>query len=80
MIQEGGLFPHLTIRDNVAIVPQYLGWPRSDIDQRIDELRQLAQLPEAFLNRYPRQFVWRSAATCQLDARPDARPRCVAAR
>lgn len=56
MIQEGGLFPHLSVRENVAIVPRYLGWQSDRIDVRVEELLSLAQLPVAMLDRYPRQL------------------------
>ncbi len=56
MIQEGGLFPHLTVRENIAIVPRYLRWQPSESDVRIKELLELTQLPIALLDRYPRQL------------------------
>ena len=45
MIQEGGLFPHLTVRHNVTLVPRYLGWKQARCNQRTDELLQLTRLP-----------------------------------
>lgn len=56
MIQEGGLFPHLSVRQNIAIVPRYLGWQPGRSDARIDELLTLTQLPRDLLSRYPRQL------------------------
>ncbi|MGI9427075.1 MAG: ATP-binding cassette domain-containing protein, partial [Bythopirellula sp.] len=56
MIQEGGLFPHLSVRDNVAIMPRYLGWKPDRTTARIDELLQLTQLPATMLDRFPRQL------------------------
>lgn len=56
MIQEGGLFPHLSARDNVALVPHYLGWVADRIQARIEKLAQLVQLAPALLDRYPRQL------------------------
>ena len=56
MIQEGGLFPHLTVRDNLAIMPRYLGWQRNRTDERITELLGLTQLPPAMLGRFPKQL------------------------
>src|SRR5262245_25447563 len=38
VIQDGGLFPHLTARDNVVLMSTYLGWPRERIDRRLEEL------------------------------------------
>lgn len=56
MIQEGGLFPHLTVRENAAIVPRFLGWQSGRTSARIEELLQLTQLPATMLDRYPRQL------------------------
>jgi osmoprotectant transport system ATP-binding protein len=54
VIQEGGLFPHLTAYGNAALMAKHLGWESSRIKQRIEELRTLMRLPEATLERYPR--------------------------
>jgi osmoprotectant transport system ATP-binding protein len=57
VIQQVGLFPHLTIAENVAVVPELVGWPRARIDKRIDELLQLVNLaPEEYRGRYPAQL------------------------
>lgn len=56
VIQEGGLFPHLTGRDNVALAAESLGKDRSAIDERIKELRRLVRLPSDALERYPAQL------------------------
>jgi osmoprotectant transport system ATP-binding protein len=57
VIQQGGLFPHFTVADNVAVVPRLLGWPRQKRRQRAEELLALVGLPpELFANRYPRQL------------------------
>lgn len=57
VIQRIGLFPHFTIRDNVALVPQMLGWSKAHIDQRVDELLDIVGLePAQFRDRYPRQL------------------------
>lgn len=53
VIQEGGLFPHLRIRDNLALLPRHLRWPAARIDTRARELLELMQLPPAVLARYP---------------------------
>ncbi|MEA2412508.1 MAG: osmoprotectant transport system ATP-binding protein [Thermoleophilaceae bacterium] len=56
-IQQVGLFPHLKIKDNVAIVPKLLGWDRKRISERVDELLQLVQLdPHETRDRYPSQL------------------------
>lgn len=56
VIQDGGLFPHLTIRENVSLMAEHLRWPREQIDRRVAELAQLTQLPETTLPRYPTQL------------------------
>src|SRR5262245_21846978 len=54
VIQEGGLFPHLTAYGNAALLAKHLGWKRDRIAARIEELRALMRLPEDALSRYPR--------------------------
>ncbi|KHL19304.1 osmoprotectant transport system ATP-binding protein [Mumia flava] len=57
VIQNVGLFPHQTIRDNVATVPSLLGWKRRRARERVDELLDLVGLePETFGDRYPHQL------------------------
>ena len=57
VIQQGGLFPHFTVADNVAVVPRLLGWPRRQRRDRAEELLALVGLPpEQFADRYPRQL------------------------
>lgn len=53
VIQEGGLFPHLTARDNVALLARHLGWAEPRISDRIEVLRALVRLPEDTLARFP---------------------------
>ena len=53
VIQQIGLFPHLTIGDNIATVPRLLGWDRKRISARVDELMELISLPAETRNRYP---------------------------
>src|SRR6266567_7127273 len=57
VIQSTGLFPHQTIRANVATVPKLLGWPRARIAARVDELLDLVGLePERYGRRYPHEL------------------------
>jgi osmoprotectant transport system ATP-binding protein len=51
-----GLFPHLTIGDNVATVPRLLGWKKKRIRERVDELLELVGLEDGFRERYPAQL------------------------
>jgi osmoprotectant transport system ATP-binding protein len=56
VIQEGGLFPHLTVRNNLALLPRHLGWSRDRIDERARTLAELMALPESVLPRYPSEL------------------------
>jgi osmoprotectant transport system ATP-binding protein len=56
VIQEGGLFPHLTALDNVTLMARYVGWSRERIGRRVHELSDLAQFPRDGLSRYPVQL------------------------
>ncbi|MFV1980299.1 MAG: ATP-binding cassette domain-containing protein [Rhodothermia bacterium] len=56
VIQEGGLFPHLSARDNVSLLVGYLGWGLDRIEARLGELAGLTQLPLEALDRYPREL------------------------
>ena len=57
VIQQVGLFPHQTVADNVATVPRLLGWDRSRVKERVQELLDLVGLPfETFAKRYPSEL------------------------
>ncbi len=56
VIQQVGLFPHMTVGDNVAVVPRLLGWPRQRIRERIAELMELVGLEAGDRDRYPSQL------------------------
>ena len=57
VIQEVGLFPHLTVARNVGLVPELEGWPAERIGKRVEELLALVGLPAAeFAARYPHQL------------------------
>jgi osmoprotectant transport system ATP-binding protein len=56
VIQQVGLFPHMTIGDNVAVVPKLLGWPKKRIQERVAELIQLVGLEDGDRKRYPAQL------------------------
>lgn len=55
-IQSIGLFPHWTVAQNIATVPQLLKWSRAKIDARIDELMALLGLDPQLRGRYPHQL------------------------
>ena len=57
VIQQVGLFPHMTIADNVATVPKLLKWEKPVIERRVDELLEVVGLdPREYRGRYPSQL------------------------
>ena len=57
VVQQIGLFPHMTIAENIAVVPKMLQWDQEKITQRVNELLKLVQLdPQKYANRYPSQL------------------------
>jgi osmoprotectant transport system ATP-binding protein len=56
VIQQGGLFPHRTVLDNIATVPRLLGTSRADARQQAAGLLALVGLPESMATRYPHQL------------------------
>jgi osmoprotectant transport system ATP-binding protein len=54
VLQDGGLFPHLSVADNVGVVPRLEGWPPHEVQARVVELLALVGLPaEQFASRWP---------------------------
>ena len=56
VIQDGGLFPHLTARDNIALMARFLGWDERRVGARLEELVALTHFPQDGLTRYPVQL------------------------
>ena len=56
VIQEGGLFPHLTIRDNVSVMARYLRRDDDWIGRRLAELAELVRLPPELMSRFPTEL------------------------
>ena len=57
VIQAIGLFPHRTVAENIAIVPKLLGWPKAQIEARVDEMLSLVQLkPAEMRDRLPSEL------------------------
>jgi osmoprotectant transport system ATP-binding protein len=56
VIQEGGLFPHLSVAENVSLVARFLRQPQPQIDERLDALLTLLGLPQELLARFPREL------------------------
>jgi len=56
VIQQVGLFPHMTVADNVATVPRLVGWSKSRIRERVGELLDLVGLEAEYADRYPAEL------------------------
>lgn len=56
VVQDGGLFPHLTARGNVTLLARHLGWDRARIDKRLTELMELTRFSAELLENYPVQL------------------------
>ena len=56
VMQDGGLFPHLSAEDNITLLARLDGWERTRIDKRIAELLEIARLPKTHLARHPREL------------------------
>jgi osmoprotectant transport system ATP-binding protein len=56
VIQDGGLFPHLSAQDNVGLLARYLGWSRPKVQARVEEMADLTRLPREALARFPAQL------------------------
>jgi osmoprotectant transport system ATP-binding protein len=55
-VQGTGLFPHLTIKDNISLLARLENWQKSDIEQRLEQLLELTQLQITQLDKYPHQL------------------------
>jgi osmoprotectant transport system ATP-binding protein len=56
VVQQGGLFPHLTVRQNVCLMANHLRWPQERIATRLEELATLTHLPVDRLDRFPAEL------------------------
>ena len=56
VIQQIGLFPHMTIADNIATVPKMLGWDKKRISDRTDELLETVGIDLSYRDRYPKEL------------------------
>lgn len=57
VVQQIGLFPHMTVAENIATVPKLLGWNKGRIENRVGEFLDLVQLPAAdYAERYPSEL------------------------
>jgi osmoprotectant transport system ATP-binding protein len=56
VIQDGGLFPHLSATDNVGLLARYLGWSKAEVQARVQKLADLTRLPKEALAKFPAQL------------------------
>ena len=56
VIQQIGLFPNMTIKENIAVVPKLLKWSKADINKRAIELMKMVSLDENYLEMYPKEL------------------------
>ncbi len=56
VIQQIGLFPHMTIADNIATVPKMLGWDKKRISERTDELLETVGMDPSYRDRFPKEL------------------------
>ena len=56
VIQNNGLMPHMTIRENIVLVPKLLKWPKEKLNEEAERLIKMAELPESYLDRYPAEL------------------------
>jgi osmoprotectant transport system ATP-binding protein len=77
VFQGIGLFPHLTVGENIAVTPRLLGWGRAEMAARIDELLDLIGLPKRYAARFPDALSGGEAQRVGVARAIAARPRIV---
>ena len=77
VFQGIGLFPHMRVGENIGITPQLLGWGRSKIAARIEELLDLVSLPRSYASRFPAALSGGEAQRISVARAIAARPRIV---
>jgi osmoprotectant transport system ATP-binding protein len=56
VFQSVGLFPHMSVAENIGITPRLMGWPEPEIQARVDDLIDLVALPRSYLTRMPAEL------------------------
>jgi osmoprotectant transport system ATP-binding protein len=77
VFQGIGLFPHMTIAQNIGITPQLLGWPKADIVARVGELLDLVDLPRDYATRFPHALSGGQRQRAGVARAMAARPRVM---
>jgi osmoprotectant transport system ATP-binding protein len=78
VFQSGGLFPHMSVADNIGITPKLLGTPAAEIAERVDELLELVRLDrKAHSERFPRELSGGQRQRVGVARALAARPRIV---
>jgi len=77
VFQGIGLFPHLSVAENIAVTPQLLGWSRADIAARVAELLDLVGLPQSYATRMPDALSGGQAQRVAVARAIAARPRIM---
>jgi osmoprotectant transport system ATP-binding protein len=77
VFQGIGLFPHMSVGENIAITPQLLGWPAAEISARVAELLDLVELPQSYAARLPATLSGGQQQRAGVARAIAARPRIV---
>lgn len=78
VIQQVGLFPHMTIKENISVIPKILKWDEDETNKRVEELLELVGLePEKYMDRYPSQLSGGQQQRVGLSRALAARPKIM---
>ena len=77
VFQGIGLFPHMSVGENIAITPQLLGWPQAEAAARVKELLDLVELPQSYASRMPSELSGGQQQRVAVARAVAARPKIV---